>query len=128
MITSDEKYIILYAQCDVNYVLNGEMFYVLDITDDNQYKLKKSLIKPPKTGRCNILLRGGGIEHEMLVIAWIKQLFKEKEFTHLPLPPMHLMKLICSWYVQKEIHWIGCGNKDNEHFAINTRHILSDLL
>ena len=82
----------------------------------------------PKLHDFQIVLRGGGVENEMLVIGWIRCLFKEGEFKNIQFLPMYLMKLICSWYSQEEVHWMGGGYKNNEHFVINVRHILNHLL
>ena len=127
--TSDEKYMIIFGCWDKDdSVLKKDRIYVLDIRDDNEYKLRKSAINFPKLDRHNILIRGGEIEHEMLVIAWIADLFKREKFKHLELLPVYLMKLICSWYIQEEIHWIGADYTKNEHFVINAKYIFNNLL
>ena len=89
----------------------------MDISDDNEYKLRKCDIQTPKAGNCQIV-RMGGIEDECLVIGWIKQLFKTKEFKDLQFPPMYLIQLIVKRYNQEEIHWIyNSACFENRHFS-----------
>ena len=56
--------------------INNKIF-VLDISDDNDYKLRESAINSP-THLSAIVIMGGEIEYELLVIGWIKKLFKTK--------------------------------------------------
>ena len=68
---------------------------MLDISncDENSYKLKQCNVKCPNIGK-NILIRsGGGIKDELLVIGWIKRLFKTKKFKDILLPPMEFSVL-----------------------------------
>ena len=104
---------------------DSDKILVLDIRDDNynNYKLIECKIKCPQEG-CFGIVRIGGIENELLVIGWIKRLFKTKEFKNLVLPPMYLMKIVLLWYGQEMIHWFG----QRTHYAIELRHILSSLL
>ena len=73
------------------------------------------------------------IMHEILVIGWIRKLFKTKEFKDLRLLPMYLLKMICGWYDQEMIHWLNidyCDYKKDDicnHQKIALKHILSNL-
>lgn len=84
VITIDENYIIIYGGWNKNFQQMDDI-YVLDIKEDNQYKLKKSVIKVPKIARYNMLIRGSDTEHELLVDGWVKQLFKGEQFKNMQL-------------------------------------------
>ena len=120
VLSLNEDFVIIAGGWDRNLEKSDEIF-VLDLRDDNHYKLKKSQIKCPQKGICDLVRFGGGIQDELLVIGWIKDLFKTTDFKHLSLPPMYLMKMIQSWYNQEMIHWL----QKNEHYAIKLKYILS---
>ena len=131
-LTSCENYVII-ASKKVQHASQFDMcnendeIFVLDIRDDNEYKLRKCDIKLPKAGMCNIS-RIGGIKDKYLVVGWIKELFKSKEFKDLSFPPMYLIQLIVVRYNQEEIHWIYQYSwEDHRHFAINVKQILRSL-
>ena len=102
-LSANEKFVIIAGGNEVdNDMIHGDINYndklfVLDISDDNGYKLKESSIKPPNTLSSQMILMGGEIEDELLVIGWIKQLFETKEFKKILLPPMYIMKMIGLW-------------------------------
>ena len=71
--------------------------------------MKECKIKTPKPGQC--LLRQMNVKCEILIIGWIKELFKTKEFKDLILPPIYLLKMISSWYDEEVLHWFGKEQK-----------------
>ena len=92
--------------------------------DDNDWKIKRSIISCPDVGRCRVV-RSGGVDSkdEILVIGFIKQCFKMKEFKHLQVPPVYIMILIANRYSAEMIHWL----KDNNHYGIYLKDILLSL-
>ena len=141
-LTANENYVIIaggyyLANNKKNHIkykiLNNDKIYVLDIknNNNNKYKLFKSTIKCPLSGNNNICRLGGEINNELLVIGWIRNLFKIKQFNNLIIPPMHIMKMIKNWYDQEMIHWLWKGqyiDQKYQHYAINCKYILSSLL
>ena len=135
-LSANEKYVIIVGGGDETDgtvgMIDNDKIFVLDITDDNNYKLRECSIKIPNS-QCypspEIVLMGGEIEHELLVIGWIKKLFKTTEFKDLSLPPMYIMKMIGLWYNQEELHWIQhhWWNKRSDHYLMTLSQILSSL-
>ena len=122
----NENFVIIAGGIKFRYDQHHEYndkIYVLDIRDDDNYRLREGTIKMPYCS--SIILMGGAIEDELLVIGWIKRLFKTKEFKHLSLPPMYLMKAMCLWYDQEEIHRFK--HSDKSHHVMKLDHILSSL-
>ena len=131
-LTSNEKYVIIaggYDQtmheksCDharQKIRCYSDSMFVLDISNDEQYTLKECTIKVPIPGH-NPIVRAGGIKDECLVVGWIKELYKTKEFKDSLLPPMYLIQLIVKRYNQEKIHWVS----SRAHYCISVKRILS---
>lgn len=111
-LTSDEQYIIM---------SEGRLIYALQI---NSKQLYKSSLNGPWWAK-HVMTITGGLKNEILVIGWIKSLFKSTQFQSMEQPPMYLMKLIGAWYSQEEIHWIT--KESGRHFIIKIKHILLSL-
>ena len=127
-LTSDEGYVIIGGGSDKDNCYMNKM-YVLDIRDEDEYKLMECDIKLPMENAklYKIVGSGGGIKDEILVVGWIKQEFKKRNFKDLLIPPMYIMQLIALWYNQEMIHWIS-RQEDNNHCCIKLKHVLSSLL
>eukprot|EP01083_Nonionella_stella_P019754 54826_1 len=127
VLTNDEKHIIMPCS-DGLYVINIQF----NTSCELEYKLQKSLVCLPTSftghAQCECLITGGW-KDEILVIGYIKQLFMSTEFEDLRMPPIYLMKLISSWYVEEMIHLIefNDGSMEREHVAIHVKNILSSL-
>ena len=65
--------------------------------------MKQSKITLPKAGPCTIIAMD--VKCEILIIGWIKELFRTKEFKDLILPPIYLLKMIALWHNEQMIHW-----------------------
>ena len=129
IVTSDENNIVLFGGYDIT---GGNSYYKMKPSqkimtlnvESNDYKLIPSNVECAIGGECMVISIGGGNENELLVIGWIKNLFKT-HFMNMPLPPMYLMKSLASWYKQETIHWFvydkACGP---QHQAINVTSIL----
>lgn len=131
ILTFDEKYILM-ADCD--YIL------VLDISDENDFKLMRSDIGTPVM-RCDRSTRreydtmvrmGSGMNNEKLVIGWTKRLFEKDGFEELALPPLYLLQMIAKWLLCEQIHYIhrhaNCVDKPQAHFMIPMKKILASKL
>lgn len=125
-LTSNEEYIVIGGGLDKNDNYMNKL-YVLDIREDEEYKLKECDIKLPiDKVKHRIVRSGGGIKDEILVVGWIKKQFKDNDLKELSLLPMYMMQLIALWYNQEMIHWFT-DHKDaeNNHYCIRLKHILS---
>ena len=130
----NHKYVDSVLSSNEDYILItrgavSDKISVLDIRDENEYKLRECKIKLPKVGKC-LIVRMGGIKDEILTIGWIKELFKTKQFKKLALPPPYLMKMISLYYNQEMLHWFYDENSYyddaiHRHQAIKLKHILS---
>ena len=141
VLSANEQYVFIFggfgrSNDDNNnkiFVLNNKIF-VLDLSNDEQFRLKQSTIQIPIIPKCKIstMVRMGGEQtHQLLVIGWSRMLFKKKQFKGLILPPIYILKMISFWYNQEEIHWFNQRDTDNDvrhHYILNIRHILSSLL
>lgn len=113
VLTSDEKYILM-SHTDSRYV------HAFNI--DNNRVYKSSVQRPVEP---HFLIKTGGIKDELLVVGWIRFVFKLPETQYMQEPPMYLMTLIARWYSQEELHWISkCYN---QNFTINIQDVLCSL-
>ena len=113
--------------------------FVLDISNENDFKLLKSKICIPVIDGCqaakrywytcydSLVTMAGGLRSEMVVVGWTKKLFETQEFKELALPPLYLLQLISHWIMQEDIHFIhSCpASSGNVHRVIPLRHILA---
>merc|ERR1712228_53612 len=97
--------------------------FVLDMKNTNEWKLRKSKI--PFNVIPRFAVRTGGIDSndENLVIGYIRDCFKQKEFENIQLPPSYLMKMISEKYNAETIH---CIDK-RERWCIYLKDILNSL-
>lgn len=114
VLTTDEKYIIMSS-------IKSQYIHVLRIDD---YEFYRSSVKIPCT-QPHFIVQTGGIKDHVLVVGWIKWVFKSSEFRFMEEPPMYLMTLISHWYNNEQIHWIG--KYYDRHFVIDIKHIFSSL-
>ena len=121
VLTSDQNYVIFTTW-------NTKYFYVLNIKNPDSYKLFRSRIKKPFDD-CYEIVGTGGVQHELLVMGYIRLLYESAEFKNSKkkskLCPIDLQKLIIKAFSEEEIHCIG--DKENVHYAICVNDILSSL-
>ena len=136
-LSSNENYVIIaggYEKFGQKRVNNK--IFVLDLTNEAKYKLKECKIQIPRAGPC--LLITINIKCEILVIGWIKELFKTEQFKNIILNQYIYWKMISLWYDQEMIHWLDTNYCDNplitndnkkddicNHQKIKLKHILS---
>ena len=127
VMTSDQRNVIIVPAFD-EHDSHSNSIYVLTMNDNDVYSLRKSNIVRPEHGSCHIAITGG-IMDEILVIGYIKQLFKTKEFVHIQLPPFYIMQMIAGWYGIEMLHWMtyNDGRKEKKHFAISVKWIMASL-
>ena len=113
-LTSNERYIIMSSAF-------GGQIYGLDVEN---YKLYQSEIETP-WDEAHFFIKTGGLKDQLLIVGWIRYMFKYYDFGHLKEAPIDLMMLIASYYSQEVIHWIG--KHSERHLTIDIRHILSSL-
>ena len=132
-ITSDEQRIVM---------ANRKNILLLDISDENDFKLLKSDIGIPVHSKArssrdveSMIRTGSTVMNEKLVIGWTKRLFKKKHFHTLHLPPLYLLQMIALWVLSEEIHYLRRQYDNNEskwgsqeHFVIRMKRILASKL
>lgn len=106
LVTADEKYVIIGGGYTGPSVPMYSIF-ILDIRDDANYKLSTSRIRSPWRGDMIMKKTGGALKNEKLVIGWIRNLFADKDFQDLQLPPVHVMLLVTRWHSTEYIHWLS---------------------
>ena len=129
VLTAREDYVIITG--DVSY--KGHVMYVLDMRDEEEFKVRECAIKTPEFPcyGMDVCRVGGSVKNELLINGWIKELFKDMKFNDLSLPPMYIIQLIEKWYDQEEIHLVKNGESfqvPKDHYCIKLRHILTSLL
>ena len=139
VLSSNQRYVLIfgghkphkeYTHIDVR----NKDTLVLDIKYENRWVLKKSKIYVPnsiKTKKHKLhkprmhVVRTGGVDSndEKLVVGYIRDCFKQKEFESIQLPPKYLMKMIEKRYNAETLHWFdGDG-----HWGIYLKDILNSL-
>ena len=131
-ITSDEQRIVM---------ADADNIFLLDISDQNDFKLFKSDVGIPVYSRSSdeivesMIRMGSGVMNEKLVIGWTKRLLKEEAFQDLSLPPLYLLQMIALWVLDEEIHYLRRQYDYNEsqrvsqmHFVISMKRILTSKL
>eukprot|EP01084_Bolivina_argentea_P306634 529891_1 len=114
ILTSNQRYIVL---------LGGLNICVLDMIDDNNWKMRQCKIKCPIVGLCHVSVTGNENINEMLVIGFVKACFKMKQFSHLSIPPVYIINIMTQYFNEEMIHHI----RNQKHHAIYLAHILSAL-
>ena len=119
----DERYIVLAG--GTNERLEPvDLIHVLDISDPEHCKLRRSSIRLPMGGQHHVLRTGGGVRDEMLVTCWARELFAGTRFQHLSLPPLYILRLIVKQYAEEEMIHFMRRSRGNEHFCIALKHVL----
>merc|ERR1712129_69926 len=102
--------------------------------DDSKWTLNKSTIKFPCASDTyssdayssdGNAVRTGGVDSkdEILVIGFVNDCFKQKEFDNLQLPPAYIIEIIAEWYSAEMIHWIELDG--DHHRGIYLKEILA---
>lgn len=108
VLTSNQRYVIIFAETLRD--MRRSMF-ILDMRHENEWKLKICNLDVPRRAHnySSFVLRTGGVDSndEKLVTGYIRDCFRQKEFEHIQLPPMYLMKMIEEQYSAEIIHIVG---------------------
>ena len=149
VLTSDERHIIIVGGGTALGILrrNGEdntietsdydtkgyttiyldSIFVLEISDDDEFILKKSLISLLEKERGHVAITGG-YKDELLINGYIKLLFKGSDFEGTSLPPQDIIQMIERHYNNPEtLHWMYHKDDSNKHFGIYIKDILGNL-
>ena len=90
------------------------------------YDLAEYKMAMPIQGLRTLVAIGGGLESEMLVVGWIKQLFEQKEFKHMRLPPLYILQWIAIWFSEEDLHCFDNWGQ-NYHFVIAVKDIVASV-
>ena len=130
----DERYVVMSNRRDI---------YLLDISDEEHFKLFKSDIRTPFASKLDdngdlekylrnsslhkydtMIRIGSGLNNEKLVIGWTRKLFAKDVFQDLSLPPLYLLQMIANWISVEELHLIH----RRQHYVIPMKRILASTL
>lgn len=120
VLTSNEQFMIIAMQ-------STSSFQILDIRNDDDYKLRSSSIKYPLDNR-GTLARTGRMRNSILATSgWIRRLHKSCEFGGMSSMriPLVIERMIGSWYSTEWIHWIFKGKS---HVVKHQKIPLNDIL
>eukprot|EP01084_Bolivina_argentea_P144955 254217_1 len=128
VLSSNQRYIILFGGwkyvSETDQDVEVDDIVVLDMKDDNNWKLKQCEIKCPVFGTCYGARTGGcDSNNQILVNGFVKKCFKLKEFLQLQLPPVYIINIINKYFSAEMIHCI----EDKDHYGIYLKQILSSL-
>ena len=100
VLSSNERYVIIASE-------QGDSFHVLDIGDDDQYKLWESSVTVPD--RMQFVTRSGGIsESKLLAFGWMRKL-EDVCFV-----PIVIKTLISNWYSVEMIHSFNYAHRQDD--------------
>ena len=120
ILTSDERFVII--RSNVYYKTHP---LILDIRNDDHYKLRESPVVLHYIG-FGVFARTGGIKESVATASgWIRRLRKSGEIVSISIP-LEIVKTIARWYSEESIHWIHkqAGQKSN-HQMIALQDILA---
>ena len=127
VVTSDEKYILIFGGW-----INGNSYIgkptneisILQITENNDWKMKQCSIKCPWAGTCMVTKSYSNDRKDaFLVVGYIKICFQQPAFKDIQIPPIPIVRLIQKWYNHDNIHYISADRQ----FEIHEKHILLNM-
>ena len=138
VLSSNQRYVLIFGGKKPTQGLMTEYndsIFILDMKHVDQWKLKRCAILNPKESnrRCfpkkvkrDFIFRTGGIDSndKKLVIGYIRDCFRQKEFENVQLPPMYLMRMIEKKFNTETFHWI----QDGKRWCISLKDILNRLI
>ena len=117
VLTSDEQYVIVV--CDDNHI------DILDIGDENNYQITKSIELKFKYAPFPVLTTCREIDVVVLVSGWFRKLFNSED--HPVACPLDILKLIDQFVCKEMLHLLLCNYTDGavNHEAFHLSDILS---
>ncbi len=129
VLSSNERYIILLGgylydqQTDTRF--ESDDICVIDIKDNDKWKIAKCKFQCPATGICSATRTGGvGTKSNILVHGYIKHCWQHEDMDGLSLPTKYIINMIDRWYSAEFIHWI---RSDVGHVAFVLRDLLRSV-
>ncbi len=127
VLCSNERYIItmggyVYDDATDKEVESNDI-YIIDMKDNENWKIAKCKINCPSAGICLGTSTGGlGIKNtDVLVYGYIKYCWQSEEMYDSLFPTTYIINMIANWYSAECIHWI---RNDVGHFAFFLRNLL----
>ena len=120
-LTSDEQFVIITDD-------QRSHLQILDMRNDDEYKLRESSVEIPIENRVGNLGLTDGKKHSFaLTSGWIRRLNRSARFRALSIP-LEIERIIAEWYSTEWIHWI-MGRIPNRRNLRNHQTIpLKDIL
>ena len=117
LLSSNERFVIIAPE-------QRESLYVLDIGDDNQYKLWESSVQLPK--QMEFITKSGGLsESKSLVFGWMR---RQKDFGLVPIVIKTLISKWCSVEMIHSFNYAHCRQEDGAYDRSHEKIMLTDVL
>ena len=118
VLSADQQFVIIAGGQKMSPVMEqgpqgvSDAIYVLDMRDDRNFVLRECFIRCPAFGQCITLRTGNGfsVDNHLLIVGWIRRVFRNKDMNHMLMPPDGVMRLIIEWYDKELLHWIYCSS------------------
>merc|ERR1712154_760158 len=97
--------------------------------NNNEYQMKQSKICCPKPGGHHLVIVNGKANDELLIMGYIRDLYKTEMFKDVETMPDDLIKFTLKWCRTEMLHWIefNLGKNEKMHFEIPIENIISSL-
>ena len=122
-LTSDENYIIISGGYNPHNQ-RSEKMYILDIRNENNYKLRKLTITNPIPNTSYDIVTMENVNYKiMLVSGWIRKSFQNLQIAR------DLLQIICNSFSTEKInlHWMQISPNSHKHFTIEFDELLADI-
>ena len=130
VLSPNERYVLLFGGM-IPGVGPTDDISILDIRNDNQLTLRESNIRCPYKGVCSVVRAiGFDIKDSILIMGYMKQCYKNKEFNQYVSIPTDIISMIHQWYCGDMVHYFFRRKHwywysiTNQHFIVNTQKIL----
>ena len=126
ILTTEEQFIIIKQQ-------KNPRFEILDIRNENDYKLRQSKVRVPRKAFAGVLAQSHGTPglklSFTLTLGWTRRLKKLEKFTNTRMP-VEIERMIAEWYSIEWIHWImsDITKQKNSNLRNHQKIPLHDIL
>lgn len=131
-LSADERYVLIMGGQNL---FEKRLIHFLDISDDDEYKLFRSFIQPPKVRNSALYPHHMAISRDiwkaqLLTSGWMRWVFEDTEIFGTILPPLDIMNEVSKYWSVEMVHWIDpsfleMSTMSLSHQVIPLAHILS---
>ena len=122
-VTTNEEFIIIMGGC--KHPGMSHKIYVFDV---NKFELKQSKIECPVSGYTSCVFFDNKLNNDLLTYGYIRDCYKQNGFENINYLSHDLILLISEWIRNEQIYGIFHDHSDQEHWSIDVKDILSQLI